>query len=335
MKTIVLLSCCKQKLTKKAPAAQLYQSAGFKKSLAYAKSIKPDAIYILSAKHHLVGLGDELEPYDECLKDKTNLEKNFWAVEVYQQLSKVADLQNDKFIILCGIDYYESLLPFIKNYELPLKGLSLGFRLRWFDQHTIKENNLCIELHKFFNEQKRYTFPFDSKELPENGIYVLFEKGETFNGMDRIVRVGTHTGQNNLRSRLEQHFMNENKDRSIFRKNIGRALLNRDNDPFLEQWNLDLTTKANKEKYSSEIDFEKQKEIEKKVTEYMQKNFSFCVIPVDIKEERLNYEEYVISTVSGCKECRPSASWLGQYSPVEKIRKSGMWLVNGLNKNLE
>lgn len=129
--------------------------------------------------------------------------------------------------------------------------------------------------------------------------------------------------------------MNENKDRSIFRKNIGRALLNRDNDPFLEQWNLDLTTKANKEKYSSEIDFEKQKEIEKKVTEYMQKNFSFCVIPVDIKEERLNYEEYVISTVSGCKECRPSTNWLGQYSPVEKIRKSGMWLVNGLNKNLE
>jgi len=31
--------------------------------------------------------------------------------------------------------------------------------------------------------------------------------------------------------------VNENKDRSIFRKNIGRALLNKDNDPFIEQWN--------------------------------------------------------------------------------------------------
>jgi hypothetical protein len=36
---------------------------------------------------------------------------------------------------------------------------------------------------------------------------------------------------------LKEHFVNENKDRSIFRKNIGRALLNKDNDYFIEQWN--------------------------------------------------------------------------------------------------
>ena len=32
------------------------------------------------------------------------------------------------------------------------------------------------------------------------------------------------------------------KDRSIFRKNIGRAILNKNNDSFLEIWNLDFTT---------------------------------------------------------------------------------------------
>lgn len=335
MKTIVLLSCCKQKLNETALAEKLYQSTGFKKSLAYAKSLRPDGIFILSAKHHVVKLDDMIEPYDVCLRDKNASEKTEWAKTVVSQLEGLADLKNDKFVILCGSDYCDGILPHITNYELPLKGLSMGYRLQWLDQHTVSEDNLCLELHKFFNDQKRYYFPFNLTELPENGIYVLFEKGETYKGMDRIVRVGTHTGQNNLRSRLEQHFMNENKDRSIFRKNIGRAILNKNEDTFLEQWNLDLTTKKNKEKYSSVIDFNKQKEIEKLVTEYMRENFSFCVIPVDVKEERLKYESFLISTISGCKACRPSDSWLGQHSPVEKIKKSGMWLVNGLSKDLD
>lgn len=333
MKTIILISCCKQKL-ENGIAENFYQSTGFKKSLAYAKNLKPDGIFILSAKHHLVSLNQQLEYYDDCLNDKTENEKRNWGKTVLSQLAEKTDLENDKFIILAGKSYYKYLITGLKNYELPLEGLALGYRLQWLDQHTIKENLLCENLHCFFNEQKRFSFPFDSKDLPENGIYILFEKGEMYKGMDRIVRVGTHTGQNNLRSRLEQHFINENKDRSIFRKNIGRALLNKANDPFLEYWNLDLTSKENRQKYSDKIDFEKQAKIERQVTEYLQNNFSFCVIPVDIKEERLAYEEYLIKTISSERNCRPSENWLGQYSPVEKIRKSGMWLVNGLSKDL-
>lgn len=179
MKTIVLLSCCKQKLNETAPAEKLYQSTGFKKSLAYAKSLRPDGIFILSAKHHVVKLDDMIEPYDVCLRDKNASEKTEWAKTVVSQLEGLADLKNDKFVILCGSDYCDGLLSYITNYELPLKGLSQGYRLQWLDQHTGEENNLCLELHKFFNEQKRYCFPFDPTELPENGIYVLFEKGET------------------------------------------------------------------------------------------------------------------------------------------------------------
>ena len=98
----------------------------------------------------------------------------------------------------------------------------------------------CEKLHKFFNNMERLKFPFDENKIPLNGIYILFEKGEKAHDVDRIVRVGTHTGQNQLRSRLKQHFINENKDRSIFRKNIGRALLNKNKDPFLEQWECPL-----------------------------------------------------------------------------------------------
>jgi len=194
-------------------------------------------------------------------------------------------------------------------------------------------NDKCCIIHQWFNSMKKFTFPFDKKDIPENGIYILFEKGEFAHSTNRIVRIGTHRGQNQLYSRLLQHFLMENKDRSIFRKNIGRALLNREKDPFLEIWELDLTTKSARDKYAGLVDFEKQKEIERRVTEYIQNNFSFAVFRVDDKGKRLDLESKIISTVSLCAECRPSETWLGHFSPKEKIRKSGLWLINGLWKN--
>jgi hypothetical protein len=193
-------------------------------------------------------------------------------------------------------------------------------------------SNNCAELHKLFNKMERMRFPFDDKKIPLNGIYILFEKGETAHGADRIVRIGTHTGKDQLRPRLRQHFIMENKDRSIFRKNIGRALLSKNKDSFLEQWELDLTPKNSRDKNSKNIDFEKQKKTEKEVTRYIQDNFSFVVFPVENKEERLRLESRIISTVSSCDECRPSGKWLGNFSPKEKIRNGGLWLVNELYK---
>ena len=110
-------------------------------------------------------------------------------------------------------------------------------------------SEICNEVHHLFNELERFRFPFDVDKIPSNGIYILFEVGEQAHGIDRIVRIGTHTGNNQLRSRLQQHVVKENKDRSIFRKNIGRALLNRTKDPFMEQWEWDLTTRKAKETY--------------------------------------------------------------------------------------
>jgi len=190
----------------------------------------------------------------------------------------------------------------------------------------------CNTIHQWFNGMRKFTFPFDKQEIPENGIYILFEKGEFAHSTNRVVRIGTHTGQNQLRSRLFQHFLKENKDRSIFRKNIGRALLNKDKDPFLEKWELDLTTRNAKDLHSDSVDFEKQKEIEKRVTKHIQDNFSFVVFQIDDKDKRLNFESKIISTVSLCEECKPSKTWLGNFSPKEKIRKSGLWLVNELWK---
>lgn len=193
-------------------------------------------------------------------------------------------------------------------------------------------SQICEQLHLLFSSQKMFQFPFNPSQIPNNGIYILFENGEFSHKTRRIVRVGTHTGNDQLRSRLRQHFMQENKDRSIFRKNIGRALLNKEHDPFLEQWELDLTTKAAREKHQEQIDFQYLATIEKMVSNYLQKQFQFVVFEVQDKATRLNLESKIISTISKCEECKPSPFWLGLHSPKAKIREIGLWLVNELYK---
>ncbi|KHJ37518.1 hypothetical protein PBAC_22360 [Pedobacter glucosidilyticus] len=188
------------------------------------------------------------------------------------------------------------------------------------------------ELHKIFNGLNRYSFPFKHKEkdIPQNGIYIIFEKGELFERFDRIVRVGTHTGDKQLRSRLNQHFVKENKNRSIFRKNIGRCLLNKDQSAYLPLWELDVTSKVDKEKNLKLIDIDFEKKIEKRISDYIQNNLSFCVFQVDTKEERLFWESKVVSTLAKSNELKPSTNWLGNYSTKEKIKASGLWQVNEL-----
>ncbi len=191
---------------------------------------------------------------------------------------------------------------------------------------------LCTDLHLLVRRGTLHSFPFEVARLPTNGIYVLFESGESSHQGARIVRVGTHTGKNQLVSRLNQHFVNENKDRSIFRKNIGRALLNRTNDPFLSHWQIDLTTREARQSFAAIIDSSKQKEVEAEVTRYIQSSFSFVVLRVDEEDSRLDLESKMISTLSLCEECQPSETWLGLSSPKEEIRESGLWNVNELYK---
>ena len=193
-------------------------------------------------------------------------------------------------------------------------------------------SDLCEIVHELFLKSQRFSFPFNESCIPSNGIYILYEKGEIGHNTDRIVRIGTHTGDDQLRSRLKQHFLTENKDRSIFRKNIGRALLNKEKSSFLPQWDIDLTSRSSREKYGDKIDLRKQKEVEIKVSDYIQNSFSFIGIPVDQKTDRLTLESQLISIISLCKKCGSSDTWLGNYSPKKKIWESGLWQVNELHK---
>ena len=134
MSLIVLISCVKQKLPYRAPAAELYVSSLFRGSLCYARSLRPDAIYVFSALYGLVGLNDDIEPYDLTLKKTPAAERKAWAKKVLAQLREVSDLQEDQFVILAGRAYWQDLVPHINHYELPMDDWTIGERL-----HFLKE----------------------------------------------------------------------------------------------------------------------------------------------------------------------------------------------------
>lgn len=192
---------------------------------------------------------------------------------------------------------------------------------------------LAYKLHKMFNERKRFRFPFNQNknEIPKNGVYLIFEEGEYFENFDRIVRIGTHTGNNQLCARLEQHFLKPNKNRSIFRKNIGRCILNREKSDYLSLWDLDITSRIDKEKNLPLLNLDFEKIIESKISNYIQNNLSFCVFEVNEKEDRLFWESKIISTLYKSNQLIPTKSWLGNYSTKYKITESGLWQVNNLN----
>lgn len=206
----------------------------------------------------------------------------------------------------------------------------------------------CQWLHHQIEPLPISKYPFKTEELPHNGIYFFYEDGEWCehnNKCLRIVRIGTHKS-NNFRSRINDHFllgekkMNFNsmkpapKDRSIFRKNIGRALLNRDKDNYLEMWEIDFTTRNRREQDGQRRDIQKEKIIEEGITQILRKSFSFRFLIVDCQDKRMGkkgLESSLIGTVARCKRCKASNNWLGNHSPKPEIKQSGLWLSQHLN----
>jgi hypothetical protein len=131
MKKIALIACVKKKLGRPARARDLYISPLFKKNLAYAHVLKPDKIFILSAKYYLLPLDKTISPYNLTLNKMSTKEIKVWAKKVIDELKKVADLNNDAFIFLVGENYREFLVPKIRNYKIPMKGLGIGKQLKF------------------------------------------------------------------------------------------------------------------------------------------------------------------------------------------------------------
>lgn len=130
MKKIVLISCVSQKLPHKACAEDLYTSTLFKLNLKYARKLKPDEIFILSAKHGLLELDAELAPYNVTLNEMRSAERKAWATTVLKQLAKHTNLKDDHFVFLAGQNYRKYIAPCLASFEVPLEGLTIGRQLQ-------------------------------------------------------------------------------------------------------------------------------------------------------------------------------------------------------------
>jgi hypothetical protein len=130
MRRIVLVACTKRKGSVPTKAANLYQSHLFRKSMAYATVLRPDAIYILSAKHGLLATDAVIAPYNETLKEMNHRAVKEWAADVIVKLRQVADLDADEIIILAGERYRRYLLPHLAHCKVPLAGLRIGQQLQ-------------------------------------------------------------------------------------------------------------------------------------------------------------------------------------------------------------
>src|ERR1035437_2198440 len=176
----------------------------------------------------------------------------------------------------------------------------------------------CAALHLIVRGLKRHRFPVDISQIPKNGLYFIFESGEAGHAGNRIVRIGSHTGNANLAARLREH-TTPKKDRSIFRKHLGRAMLNKSSDPFLRAWNLDLTSSDNKTRYAPLVDAARLAEVEALVSDYIEQNISVSVIGAPDPRLALHLEARCIATVATCANCLASPTWLGISSPISKI----------------
>ena len=133
---IVLISCASKKLSHKAEAKDLYVSPLFKLNLKYARSLKPDKIFILSALYGLIDLNKQINPYNKTLNKMPKNEIKIWANEIIDKLNKLTDTKKDEFIFLAGERYRKYLIPNLNNYQIPLKGLGIGKQLKYLKEKT-------------------------------------------------------------------------------------------------------------------------------------------------------------------------------------------------------
>ncbi len=206
---------------------------------------------------------------------------------------------------------------------------------------------LCKWIHEKLELLPLIQYPFELNSLPKNGIYFFYEKGEYWGhggNKNRIVRIGTHKKEN-FRTRINDHYnlnsleinfsVNDSKpsDRSIFRKNIGRALLNDKHDKYIKIWEISFMEKKNKEKFSQLRDIQKEILLEQRISEILRNNFSFKYIIIENEEKRIGskgLERALIGTVARCYLCRPSSNWLGKKSPIREISRGKLWEVQHL-----
>ena len=354
-RTIVLVACAGKKLPHAARAKDLYASSLFEKSRAYAED-RAAAWFILSALHGLVEPDAVIEPYDVTLNDMSAAARRAWSRRVIEQLDRHVH-HGDTVVILAGARYRDGIVPELRSrgvkVEVPLEGLRIGEQLAYLgrDEHELPSGSGDAGALRAFYEvlhglaERGGTEPLPEviarRDLPERGVYFFLdpcERRRSSPGSARVVRVGTHAlkrdAVSTLRGRLKQHFGRHdgggNHRGSVFRLHVGMALHERDGGGPASWAVADVAASVRAAERSWE----------RRVSAYIR---GLDVITLGVLDEsgpgshRAYVERNAIALLStlGRHLDPPTEAWLGQSSPREAIRTSGLWNVNHVGESVD
>ena len=347
MARIAFVACSKTKAKEVMPAAALYTSPLFKKSLLAALDLA-DKVYILSAEHGVLDLSEPVAPYDSSLKTMRREARLAWGERTGDQLVKVLR-PRDTAVMLCGEEYLAPLRPKLGEIgvalEMPLDKLSLGVRLQKLSQMNgeaslrsgmARLNHYAKRLWKAQNGGRRIAESSGRMSWPARGVYLVLDADGRVSrsGMPRIARVGTHAvsigSQSSLWNRLSTHrgtLAGGGSHRSsIFRLHVGRAWTRAVRS---EQWPSSWAEgqSASRETRLGEAELE---------TQVSRVIGAMRVLWLDIDDEpgaaseRAYIERNLIGMVSraGLLWGGNWHGWLGRNAADWRIATSGLWNLN-------
>lgn len=219
-------------------------------------------------------------------------------------------------------------------------------------EHLNRFYELMVKLEDRLGGTRRLGECHGRMGWPKRGVYFFFEPGEfrTEGKTLRVVRVGTHALKRGVKAtlwkRLRQHrgtMRGEmpgggNHRGSIFRLHVGSAILRRDG--------LEIEYPSWRERHKIEKKVRKQEyQIEKKVSQHI-RSMPFLWLKVDdppVPESKRGFLEMNaigllsnydrLDTLEGIDP--PSYSWLGFHCSSKKVRASGLWNSNHVDKDYE
>lgn len=136
---IVLISCSKSKLDKRAPARELYTGTLFKKAVAWAERHGYEW-YVISALHGLVTPNQIIAPYDYSLNQLRGArERESWAhLAVSVHLMSYVSKGSHAFLMMPEL-YRRYLQHELDQqsitYTNPLQHLAIGKQMHWLDNN--------------------------------------------------------------------------------------------------------------------------------------------------------------------------------------------------------
>ncbi len=167
-------------------------------------------------------------------------------------------------------------------------------------------------VHEIVRPLTIHSWPFVTAAIPSNGVYLIYEEGEFFEGAPRIVRVGSHPTQRGLPRRLRTH-RSGSKNSSVFRKHLGSALMRKQRYPD-EHITLWMRSKTRGWPH-----------IEQAITAVLQQCFTFSCVHIEGAAERMQSERHLIASLTSLEDTPASQQWLGRLAWRPVIPACGMW----------